>query len=315
MGFVAAGSCIIARISALLLIAALFLLPGCFVGTDCVAADVSCNPSWLLLRRSGMDIAIASLACPSGYVKVPPNSAVGTVTEFCAAKYEMKCAADPTGVACSGQPLSQTANLAWQATQATTRTVCSSLGSGYHLITNPEWMTLARNIETTTYNWSGGVLYSGSLNQGHGDGTPAGSLPASTDDDACSGTGQTCSDILWDSQRRIHRLSNGEVIWDLAGNRREYVDWNVLNGRPSSGTFAYIGINSQTPTAAMPAGSFQPANAALAGGNGIGSYYPGADGSGGAARRGGRNGAAAGIFTADMDQPASGLEAFRCTYQ
>jgi hypothetical protein len=34
---------------------------------------------------------------------------------------------------------------------------CKSLGQGYHLVTNNEWMTIARNIESQGENWSTGV--------------------------------------------------------------------------------------------------------------------------------------------------------------
>jgi hypothetical protein len=31
---------------------------------------------------------------------------------------------------------------------------CRSMGAGYHLITENEWMTVARNIEQVSNNWS-----------------------------------------------------------------------------------------------------------------------------------------------------------------
>lgn len=35
---------------------------------------------------------------------------------------------------------------------------CQSMGSGYHLITNDEWMTIARSIEVNPVNWNSGTI-------------------------------------------------------------------------------------------------------------------------------------------------------------
>lgn len=43
-------------------------------------------------------------------------------------------------------------------TQAAAIDACKSMGEGYHLITNNEWMTIARNIEATSQNWSSGTV-------------------------------------------------------------------------------------------------------------------------------------------------------------
>ena len=42
--------------------------------------------------------------CPSNYIPVSKNTAVGTSADFCVSKYEMKCNNDSTGAACSGSP-------------------------------------------------------------------------------------------------------------------------------------------------------------------------------------------------------------------
>jgi formylglycine-generating enzyme required for sulfatase activity len=101
------------------------------------------------------------------------------------------------------------------------------------MISNDQWQTIARNIAGVASNWSTGVVASGELNRGHSDTSPGNSLAAVTDDnDPCNGTGQTCSSTTWDSQRRTHKLSNGNVIWDFAGNVWEWVtnDSSVSNG-------------------------------------------------------------------------------------
>jgi formylglycine-generating enzyme required for sulfatase activity len=122
-----------------------------------------------------------------------------------------------------------TAGSAWKA--------CKDLGAQYDLISNAQWQTIARNIADQATNWSTGTVYSGELSRGHSDNAPANALAASTDTDGCNGTGQTCSNTTWDSQRRTHTLSNGNVIWDFAGNVWE---WVKDNNSSSQGADGYI---------------------------------------------------------------------------
>ena len=79
-------------------------------------------------------------------------------------------------------------------------------------------------------------------------------LAASTDSDACSGTGQSCSDISWDSQKRTHTLSNGEVIWDMAGNVWEWTSYVIADNsdKPSgSEVDAWSEYNTVNGTTSM----------------------------------------------------------------
>ncbi|MDH5717326.1 MAG: SUMF1/EgtB/PvdO family nonheme iron enzyme [Spirochaetia bacterium] len=216
-------------------------------------------------------------ACPTGYVKVPANISVGPADDFCVAKYEMK---NVGGVATS-----EAAGLPWVSiSQTDAKAQCSALGAGYHLITNPEWMTVARNIENVAENWDSGTVGSGMLNTGHSDGTPANSLAAGTDNDPCFGTGQVCDDVTWNSQRRTHKLDNGEVIWDLSLNVAELIDWFVSIDKASPQA-AGIEINTTVSTGSMPANSFQSFNSSLTSTNGIGKYYPAVERTGGVAIR------------------------------
>lgn len=261
--------------------------------------------------------------CPTNYVPVLKNTAVGTTADFCVSKYEMKCNNDSTGAACSGSPVSMAANQPWvNITQGNAKAACSALGGQYHLITNAEWMTVARNIESTAGNWSTGTVSSGSINRGHTDNAPAATLPASTDDNPCSGTGETCSTTVWHDQRRTHTLSNGHTIWDLPGNAKEYIDWYVPTGRSASGNAAYLEINAQSAGGSMALSTFQSNDTGLTSGNGIGKYWPGTDGSNGYAARGGHfnNGVVqqAGIYLLDLDNASSAASTqigFRCAYQ
>ena len=103
------------------------------------------------------------------------------------------------------------------------------------LISNTQWMVIARNLEGVRANWSGGIVGSGILNRGHSDGSPAQILEHSPDDlNAYSGTGDgAVGSKPWDQwgsmpdpgadQKRTHMLSNGELIWDFSGNVWQWV--------------------------------------------------------------------------------------------
>jgi len=267
--------------------------------------------NWYLFDVVGYYLSYnLSGTCPVGYVTVPGNTQYGT-DNFCVAKYEMKggTLSEPSG------------NPVVNINQTTAKAACTALGAGYHLVTNNEWMTVARNIENTAANWSSGVVGAGALNRGHSDSAPANSLPANADDNqACEGTGQPCSSTIWDGQRRTHVLSNGEVIWDLAGNVLEWNDWNVPTADKASPQAAWIEIGVSTPTVSMPQVSYYPEHTTYTAAQGIGMYYPGNSGSGGAARRGGDwgSGTSAGVFSLGLGYGPSGTYAdvgFRCALQ
>lgn len=165
--------------------------------------------------------------CPTNYIFVPALAPYTTV-DFCIMKYEAKNDGYLTAV-------SQPTGTPWVSIdRPTARKRCQALGGEYDLISNDQWQTIARNIAGVASNWSlGSVGGSSYLNRGHSDGNPASVLAASDDDNnACVNTGQTCSSTMWDNQRRTHKLSNGNVIWDFAGNAHEWVtnDSTASNG-------------------------------------------------------------------------------------
>lgn len=192
--------------------------------------------------EKGADLTLGSSVFPSGWVRVPGNSTYST-SDFWIMKYEAKCAlaASPTtgltspdtgyhtysnsGTACtsgnarivaslqSGYPI---ANISHD----TAKAYCASLGSEYHLMTNEEWMTVARNAEAqVAANWTTGSTATGALFSGHNDNVPANALTASSDSDPYYGTGNVSAS----NQKRTFTLSNGSVIWDIAGNVYEHV--------------------------------------------------------------------------------------------
>jgi hypothetical protein len=251
--------------------------------------------------------------CAPGYILVPADNVVGVTQPFCVAKYEMK---NQAGIA-----VSTATDAVWNnVTHPNAISACQALGAGYELISNEQWMAIARNIEQNAVNWSSGVVNSGSLNVGHADNLPAAAVLASADDnDACINTGQSCSGSTWDSQRRTHVLSNGQVIWDFSGNVSEWVNKVVTSNKP--GATSFVEFNTVTGTAALPDIMFKPNTSALTSTNGVGKMLSGTEGSGGYMIRGGNysEGSAGrvGVFYINLSSASTLAQAstgFRCTH-
>ncbi len=169
--------------------------------------------------ESSATLTIApDLLCPENYVSVPSLDGY-TRNNFCIMKYEAKDDGEGNVLAiASGTPYINISR-----DDAITK--CQELGEGFDLITNDEWQTVARNIELVGSNWKNSTVGDpGGLSTGHSDGAPNGMLAASIDDnESCFSTEQTCDGETWNNQRRTQTLSNGQVIWDMAGNAREWI--------------------------------------------------------------------------------------------
>jgi hypothetical protein len=198
--------------------------------------------------------------CPEHYNLIPANATLGTAA-FCLATYEMKVATNAGaavfdgyngGVALDGtmyKPESRPDGIPWvRITQAEAIAECSSIHPGYHLVTAEEWASAARNVESVAGNWESGIVGTGKLASGNSDGTISASaiadgfavtgsnlLSAGNASDPYAGTGNNSGEA-WGSgkeQRRSFLLSNGESIWDLAGNAREFNDVDGLGSTVS----------------------------------------------------------------------------------
>lgn len=162
----------------------------------------------------GTPLMAAVPACPTGFIPVPGSATYGT-SDFCVMKYEAK------QVGITNVPISEAAGLPWvniSQTDAITYSANVSGCVGCHLITEAEWMTIAQNVLSVTSNWSSGTVGTGYVYSGHNDNDPANSLAADTTDS----NGYYLTNNASGNQRRTLTLSNGEVIWDLAGN---VYDW------------------------------------------------------------------------------------------
>lgn len=191
-------------------------------------------------------------SCPSGFIVVPGNGNFGT-SDFCVMKYQAKNA--------GGTAVSQASGTPWVSiSQTNAIATASSACDGCHLVTEAEWMTLAANVLSVNSNWSGGSVGSGYIYSGHNDNNPANSLAASSDDDGYSGTGNSSG-----NQRRTLTLTNGEVIWDMAGNVYEWTNATIAGGQQPglSGESAYAWKqwnNGSLQVSGLPSSS-QPSSA------------------------------------------------------
>lgn len=251
---------------ALILIPLALALVGCGLGPTFVITVDTNSPSTDDGDDSGASTSGGT--CPTGYVKVVANAALGT-DAFCVAQFEMKAMTDagtpvfdtnnggaPLSVA-THKPDVRADGLPWvRISQPEALSECASIGTGYHLITAEEWGAMARDIESVASNWSSGTVGTGTLNRGHSDNAVSATavadglavagvtlLSAGTGADAYAGTGQSSADA-WGAgkeQKRMWTLTSGAVIWDVGGNAREFVD---VDGHGSSVSYTGPGASN-----------------------------------------------------------------------
>lgn len=206
--------------------------------------DRASNPTAVNFTSPNLSKVKVALECPTNFVPVDQLSPY-TSSDFCVAKYEMKCMGSscPSSVSSSNAvAVSQASGPPWvNINRDESAKACQNLGAGYDLISNAQWQTIARNLEGVSFNWSANLLgHTGGLSRGHSDGFPASALAASTaDSDACLGTGQSCSLSNWSDQRRVSKLSNGLYLWDFAGNVWE---WVLDNNSTKFGADTYLSL-------------------------------------------------------------------------
>ena len=217
------------------------------------------NISYIISNTTspGIISSIPSLSCPTGFITVPGSLTYGTA-DFCVMKYEAK------QVGTSTTPISQATGLPWSSGSQISAIANSpnvAGCTGCHLIKESEWLTIAQNVLNVPSNWSGNAVGSGYIYRGHSDGsysTPTDPLFADTNDsNGYYGTGNSASDatitngVVGKSQRRTLTLSNGEVIWDLAGNVSEWTAGTATTGQPGIVGNAYVSyiewVNATTP--------------------------------------------------------------------
>ena len=177
------------------------------------------------ITNDSAPVAVVGITCPVGYIVVPGSITYGT-NDFCTMKYGAK---NVGGVATS-----QAAGTPWVSiSQTTSITTAAAACTGCHLITEAEYLTIAQNVLSVASNWDNGAgvhtVGTGYIYSGHNDSSPNNALDADTNDaNGYYGTGN----VSPSNQRRTLTLSNGEVIWDLAGNVWEWTSGTSTTGQP-----------------------------------------------------------------------------------
>ena len=278
--------------------------------------------------------AYTSLLCQGlaggAWVAVPGDPTYPT-KDFCVQKFEAKTDSSPNSIP-AGSP--------WvSVTQAGAISACQTLGGNFDLISNPEWLTIGTNIAGVASNWSEGIVGNGEINRGHSDTSPSTPCPAAGDDTLAwvlsTCTSESLGGNIW-NQKRTHRLSTGEVIWDLAGNVSEWTNYGMSNnsfkpynssdGSPVALWREFMTVNSDFSIIARE--ELTPTNAQKPFWNdtwasstfGIGQYYSGTNGTGGALIRGGKwtDAASSGLFAANLSLGSGASNTFvgfRCVHR
>ena len=143
-----------------------------------VCSNSVCSTPTIALSGAGnLEVANRLIAgsleetCPSGFIWVPGMSKYGTLPGFCTMKYDASNNGSSVAVSVPGTApwvnISQTSAIAQ----------CQALGPGYHLMSEPEWMTIASEITALPIN---DLTGSQQFATGHSDNSPGNGLTAGT---------------------------------------------------------------------------------------------------------------------------------------
>ncbi len=257
--------------------------------------------------------------CPYGYIPVPGNSDLGT-NSFCVMKYEARNI--------SGVPTSQPQGRAWARVSAIeAKHLCKNLGPGYDLISNPEWMTIARDVESIGENWSGQEPGVGEIARGwtahsfYNDSWTNTSFAPHSKPSCLYNTGPSiCGSEGEHRHRRTLFLSTGDQIWDFSGNLYHWVDWKIsdeLSPAPTSCPRRWRHLSEVRCRDIDEVHDLLPGNPSYSSEQGLGQFF---GGNGGAALRGGswRSCSVGGIYTMFLNfspSTALGTTGFRCVWR
>lgn len=241
---------------------------------------------------------------------------------FCVMKFEAKNV--------SSVPTSQASGVPWVGpTQPQALSYCQSLGANYGLVTNLQRMVLATHLAAQPTNWTGGSVGSGKMYTGHSDNNPASACQGS-DDPTLAFVQSTCTPATQGTStletRRIHYTSAGDVIWDVAGNVHEWLDYYNLSSHPTPLLMVspyWQQYTAMSGTTTMPKSHLVPTNAVKSwwtdtwnSTQGVGNIMTLDNSKYGYGMMGGAfdNGANVGLFAFIFQESTMTFAGFRCTY-
>jgi hypothetical protein len=281
---------------------------------------------WFITYSMGT-IGTTILNCPSGFISVYGSATYGT-DDFCVMKYEAR---DVAGVPTShetGTPWVSINPIDAKAECLEMNTDIPETSGTFDLISNDEWMTIARDAESIGTNWSGSSPGVGRMPQGWAANISVGdtwnnTAVAANSTSSClyNTAANTCGATGDHKYRRTLALSTGEEIWDFVGNVWNWVDW-VKGGTsfdlgPTSCIAALTELDVVNCAALDENRDLRPSNPAYNSTQGVGHFV---GGTGGSARRGGHwtNGSLTGAFHLNLSVSASGSGThigFRCVWR
>ncbi len=247
----------------------------------------SCEQAYPLLAADLRAIAAKQVATDNVFVTVPESTVSGVIVPaFQVGQYLVgKSVIDTPVINGNSQP--------WVDISYTeARSAC--VLAGMSLLTELQALAIAQDIVAQPINWTGGAVGEGKVFQG---------LHKGTVDEAQAGTFES----PYAEERRWHELSNGERIYDFAGNAYSWI-FDDVQGNPD-GIVAkpFATVSPSIALAPYPSREF-----------GMG-WRPSAkaDWSGGALMRGGywSDGDRAGVFRLNYAYPGHRDDnvGFRCT--
>lgn len=180
--------------------------------------DVTGSPD---LTRIYSNSTFSMESCPAGFLKVSGSQLLGT-SDFCVMQNELTVSLEMGPRTSSDNGFSSISSF------TELKDACTSLGPNYNILSNSEWMTMAHQIEENLVNRYD-QLRIPSGNYGSA-GEDIWEVPVDSYlEDLRNPYNQ---DTQFGKTTRILYLENGQVIWDLAGNYNEIVDFKNTRDQP-----------------------------------------------------------------------------------